>query len=74
MEEVGDDSDVSELRVSKDAIIETVAEAVLNESKPAAVVDDNNEMIGVLNRKTIIHILFGKSSAEPLSANQTAGE
>ena len=74
MEEVGDDSDVSELRVSKDAIIETVAEAVLNESKPVAVVDDNNEMIGVLNRKTIIHILFGKSSAEPLSANQTAGE
>ena len=74
MEKIGDASDVSELRVPKDAIIETVAEAVLNEPKPVAVVDDNNEMIGVLNSKTIIHILFGKSSAEPLSANQTAGE
>jgi len=74
MEEVGNDSDVSELRISKDAIIQTVAEAVLNDSKPVAVVDDNNEMIGVLNSKTIIHILFGKSSAEPLIANKTARE
>ena len=61
MEEIGDASDVSELRVPKDAIIETVAEAVLNEPKPVAVVDDSNEMIGVLHSKTIIHILFGES-------------
>lgn len=74
MEEIGDASDVSELRVPKDAIIETVAEAVLNEPKPVAVVDDNNEMIGVLNRKTIIHILFGKNGAESSSADRTAGE
>ncbi len=72
MEKIGDASDVSELRVPKDAIIETVAEAVLNEPKPVAVVDDNNEMIGVLNSKTIIHILFGKSSAKALSANHAA--
>lgn len=63
MEEIGDASDISELRVPKDAIIETVAEAVLNEPKPVAVVDDSNEMIGVLNSKTIIHILFGASRA-----------
>jgi glycine betaine/proline transport system ATP-binding protein len=69
MEEIGDTSDFSELTVTKNAIIKTVAEAVLNEPKPVAVVDDNNEMIGVLNSKTIIHILFGESSAASLSAN-----
>jgi glycine betaine/proline transport system ATP-binding protein len=74
MEEVGDASDLSELRVPRDAIIETVAEAVLNEPKPVSVVDENDEMIGVLNSKTIIHVLFGKDRTEPLNADQTAGE
>ena len=74
MEEIGDVSDVSDLRFPKDAIIETVAEAVLNEPKPVAVVDDNNQMIGVLNSKTIVHILFGKRSAEPLNASRTADD
>ncbi len=73
MEEIGTTSDVSDFRVPKDAIIETVAEVVLNEPKPVAVIDDNNEIIGVLNSKSIIHILFGKSSAESLIANRTAG-
>lgn len=71
MEEIGDTSDFSEIRVSKDAIIETVAEAVLNEPKPVAVIDDNGEMIGVLNSKTIIYILFGESSVKPMNAGQT---
>lgn len=74
MEKFGDVSDFSELRVPKDAIIETVAEAVLNSPKPVVVVDDSNEMIGVLNSKTIIHILFGKSSAKSSNANHTASE
>ncbi|NQV43796.1 MAG: betaine/proline/choline family ABC transporter ATP-binding protein [Rhodospirillales bacterium] len=73
MEEIGTTSDLSGLRVPKDAIIETVAEAVLNEPKPVAVIDDNDEMIGVLNSKSIIHILFGKSSAMPLNANRVTG-
>ena len=71
MEKIGDTSDFSEIRVSKDAIIETVAEAVLNEPKPVAVIDDNGEMIGVLNSKTIIYILFGESSVKPMNAGQT---
>ncbi len=74
MDELGDTSDLSELRVPKGAIIETVAEAVLNEPKPVAVVDDNDEMIGVLNSKSIIHILFGGSSAEPSNAGGTGGD
>ncbi|WP_282610095.1 glycine betaine/L-proline ABC transporter ATP-binding protein [Pelagibius sp. Alg239-R121] len=63
MEEVGDPSGISDMSVSKDAIIESVAEAVLNEPKPVPVTNGNDEMIGVLNSKTIIHILFSKSSA-----------
>ena len=74
MEKIDDALDLSELRVSKDAIIETVAEAVLNEPKPVAVVGDNNETIGVLNSKTIIHTLFGKNGEEPLSTVQTSDE
>ncbi|MBT4890285.1 MAG: ABC transporter ATP-binding protein, partial [Rhodospirillales bacterium] len=62
MEDIGVVSDLSDLRVPKDAIIETVAEAVLNEKKPTAVVDKNNQTIGVLRRRTILHILFGDSA------------
>jgi glycine betaine/proline transport system ATP-binding protein len=73
MEEVGTTSDFSEIRVPKDAIIETVAEAVLNEPKAVAVIDDNDDTIGVLKGKSIIHILFGKDDAETLSTDQAAG-
>ncbi len=50
---------VGDLRVSKDAIIETVAEAVLNDSKAVSVVDANNEVVGVLHPSKVIHVLFG---------------
>ena len=49
----------STMTVHQDAIIETVAEAVLNETHPVQVVDDAGVPVGVLNCKTIIHILFG---------------
>jgi glycine betaine/proline transport system ATP-binding protein len=55
-----DSSDeLGDLRVSKDAIIETVAEAVLNEQKPIAVVDENDKIVGVLHNSKVIHMLFG---------------
>ena len=69
MEEIGDDLDFSHFQVSKDAIIETVAESILNESKPVPVIDESNEMIGVLNRKTIIRILFGENDTVALHSN-----
>ncbi len=47
------------MTVHQDAIIETVAEAVLNEKDPVQVVDDAGRPVGVLNCKTIIHVLFG---------------
>ena len=57
-EELGD------LRVSKDAIIETVAETVLNEQKPIAVVDENDKIVGVVHNSKVIHVLFGKNQEE----------
>ena len=65
--------DLSDLKVPHDAVIETVAEAVLNDPKPVAVIDDNNHTIGVLHRKSIIHILFGKDEEESSSTPQAAG-
>ncbi|MDP7517335.1 MAG: ATP-binding cassette domain-containing protein [Arenicellales bacterium] len=58
--------ELSDLKVSKDAIIETVAEVVLNEQKPVAVVDENNEVVGTVHSSKVIHVLFG-SKAETQS-------
>ena len=69
MEEAGSTSKLSELRVPKNAIIETVAEAVLNEKQPVPVIDDQAKVVGVLNSKKIIHILFGRDDAGPAQAN-----
>lgn len=52
-------SAVSGLKVHKDAIIESVAEAVLTEKESVQVVDDAGVPVGILNCKTILHILFG---------------
>ena len=61
MEAVGDaTTKFSRLKVSKDAIIATVAEGVFNARNPVPVMDDDNKMVGVLNSKSIIHILFGE--------------
>lgn len=51
---------VSSVQVPANAIIETVAEEILNESRPVPVVDEAGKTVGVLNRKSIIHVLFGK--------------
>ena len=56
----------SDLKVSKDAMIETVAEVVLSEQKPVAVVDANNEVVGTVHSSKVIHVLFG-SRAETKS-------
>ena len=56
-------SQVSSIKVNQHALIETVAEAVLNESRPVQVVDDAGNRVGILKRKTIIHVLFGARRA-----------
>ncbi|WP_424946295.1 quaternary amine ABC transporter ATP-binding protein [Candidatus Spongiihabitans sp.] len=51
--------DVNDLRVSKDAIIETVAESVLNSGKPVTVVDETGEVVGAIHGSKVVNILFG---------------
>ena len=64
MDPLGTNDELSDLQVSKDAIIETVAEAVLNEQKPIAVVDENDKIVGVVHNSKVIHVLFGKNEEE----------
>ncbi len=74
MEEVGNTTEFSDIRVPHNAIIEKIAEVVLNESKSVAVVDDNDNMIGILHRKSIIHVLFGRGEPAQLSVTKTTGK
>jgi len=62
MDPVDDSEEVSNLKVNKDAIIETVAEAVLTEQKPIVVVDENNKIVGTLHSSHVINVLFGRQS------------
>ena len=73
MDDVDTSEEASDLKVSRDAVIETVAEAVLNEPKPVSVMDDNNQVVGSLHRKSIIHILFGEHNTIPLHDSATTG-
>jgi glycine betaine/proline transport system ATP-binding protein len=66
MEPAGD-VQVSTMKVHQDAIIETVAEAVLNERHPVQVIDDAGVPVGILNSKTVINTLFGARREPALS-------
>ena len=65
MDPIKSPENVGNLRVSKDAIIETVAEAVLNESKAVSVVDTDNNVVGVLHPSRVISVLFGGRADHP---------
>ena len=56
---------LSDLKVSKDAIIETVAEAVLSEQNPVPVTGANDQVVGVLHPSKVIHVLFGGRANYP---------
>ena len=50
---------VNDLQVPKDAIIETVAESVLNSELPTSVVDDNGNIVGSVSASHVVQLLFG---------------
>ena len=50
---------LGDLKVSKDEIIENVAEKILTQEKSVAVVNDKNEIIGSINPTKIINTVFG---------------
>ncbi len=59
MDPVDPTEDVSDLRISKDAIIGTVAEAVLSAGKPVTVVDKNETVVGAVHASKVVSVLFG---------------
>ena len=65
MDPINSSEALSNLKVSKDAIIETVAEAVLSEQHPVAVTDGNNGVVGALHPSKVINVLFGGRANHP---------
>jgi len=60
MDAVNQSEELGEMRVSKDAIIETVAEKILNEDKPVGVVDETGALVGSLHASHVVKVLFGE--------------
>ena len=50
----------SDITVPQNAILETVAEKVLNAGVPVTVVDDDQNAVGTIDAATIVQVLFGK--------------
>ena len=65
MEPIDSSETIGDLQVSKDAVIETVAEAVLSESKAVSVVDADNRIVGILHPSKVISVLFGGRANHP---------
>ena len=59
MDSLDNSEKLSDIKVSKDAIIETVAEKILNQDKPVAVIDSKNNIVGVVRPSKVINIVFG---------------
>ena len=59
MDPIDSSEELSDLQVSKDAIIETVAEEVLSQQKPVTVTDADNNVVGAVHSSKVIHVLFG---------------
>ncbi len=59
MEPVNQSETMADLTVSKDAVIETVAKAILDESKPVGVVDEAGTLVGSLHASHVVDVLFG---------------
>ena len=59
MDPVDNSESLADLRVSKDAIIESVAGVILGENKAVTVVDANDTVVGVLHSSHVVDVLFG---------------
>ena len=51
-----------DIKVPKDAIIETVAESVLTAGKPVTVVDESGRPVGTVHASRVVSVLFGGRS------------
>jgi glycine betaine/proline transport system ATP-binding protein len=62
MDPITDEQNISDFKVSKDAIIETVAEKILGQEKPIAVTDSNQQIVGIVKPAKVIHVVFGEGN------------
>jgi len=65
MDPVDPTEELSDLRVSKDAIISTVAEAVLSQHMGVGVVDAQGTLVGSVHPSHVLKILFGDTGRQP---------
>ena len=64
MDPMTDEQNLSDFKVSKDAIIETVAEKILGQEKPIAVTDSNQQIVGIVKPAKVIHVVFGEGNKD----------
>jgi len=62
MDPITDEQNLSDFKISKDAIIETVAEKILSQEKPIAVTDSNQQIVGIVKPAKVIHVVFGEGN------------
>ena len=64
MDPITDEQNLSDFKVSKDAIIETVAEKILGQEKPIAVTDSHQQIVGIVKPAKVIHVVFGEGNED----------
>ena len=64
MDPIDNSEQLSDLKVSKDAMIETVAEKILVQDKPVAVLDSDSNVVGAVHSSKVIHVLFGGKTGQ----------
>ena len=69
MEPYNANEEFSDLTVSQDAIIETVAESVLNEHRPVTVIDEDGQPVGSLHSSNVVNVLFGGQAEQGTEAS-----
>ena len=57
--DVSTSNNPGDLKVSKDEIIENVAEKILNQDKSVAVIDNDDQIVGSIDPAKIINTVFG---------------
>jgi glycine betaine/proline transport system ATP-binding protein len=63
MDAVNSDDSMGDLSVNANAIIERVAETILNSTAPVRVIDDEGQTVGSITAAKIVHVLFGNHTA-----------
>jgi glycine betaine/proline transport system ATP-binding protein len=64
MDPINSSERLSELKISKDALIETVAEKVLRHDKAVTVIDSDKNVVGSVHSSKVIQVLFGSKAGK----------